>query len=340
MTARLRTRPLVATAALLVLALSVCAVRGLRWPGFAEVVPFAPPLFHGVLEARSLDGLHFEVNPTPLRFPAETQHQALTPEGGRRLFFFDGHDEQLKVLDLDRAELESLDLDGDCDSDPSPGTACVDPCWLQLPDGKQLLYYVAAPRGLDPALSPGGVEVHVAVSQDGRHWRPRPGAVLHGRSVVDPDVVVLPDGRLRMYFTSVLGPGGQHHRDGLPAVYSAISDDGSSFEREAGQRLADASASATIALPGGGYRSYYHPFAGGIVSARSTDGLVFEREPGERLPADPLPGSRWVGSASPAVLAQPDGGVWMTLNAAREPWFPFNLLAVARYGRGPDPAGP
>jgi hypothetical protein len=91
-----------------------------------------------------------------------------------------------------------------------------------------------------------------------------------------------------------------------------------------------------VALPDGGFRTYYHPFASGIVSAHSADGLTFEPDQGLRIPGDPLPGSRWVGSSAPAVIRLDDGSYWMTLNAAREPRWPFNLLAVRRYGETPE----
>jgi len=159
---------------------------------------------------------------------------------------------------------------------------------------------------------------------------------------VDPDVLALPGGGFRMYYTSLEPQPGAPPGDDLPAVYSAISSDGILFEREPGMRLEDASATTTVVLPEGGFRAYYHPFSSGIVSARSADGLSFEPEQGLRIPGDPLPGSRWVGSSAPAVVKLEDGRWWMTLNAAKEPRWPFNWLAVKRYGDAPnrDPGEP
>jgi hypothetical protein len=335
MTARTRSW-LLAVGTLLALILLGLALRPLRVPGFAEAVPFAPPVYHGVLEAYSTDGLDFRVQAEPLRFPAETQHQAIARDGGRLLIFFDGHDEQTKLLDLDSGALTVLALGGDC----GVTTLCVDPVWTRLDTGWHRLYYSVAPRGEDPALGQAPTEIHSARSEDGRRWEVERGVRMVGRSIVDPDVVALPEGGFRMYFTSLLDERGRPLENGLPAVFSARSALGLEFVREPGVRLADASASATVLLPDGRVRLYFHPFEGGIASAISSDGLNFEREPGLRLPADPLPGTRWVGSASPAVVQLEDGRAWMTINAALEPPFPWNLWAVLRYRHRHEPETP
>lgn len=335
MTARTRSR-LLAASALLALLLLWMALRPLRMPGFSEAVPFAPPVYHGVLEAFSSNGLDFEVQPEALRFPAETQHQALARDGARLLIFFDGHDDQTKLLDLDSGALSVLDMGGDC----GVRTVCVDPVWTRMDTGWHRLYYSVAPRGGDPALGDAPTEIHSARSEDGRSWEVERGVRMVGRSIVDPDVVALPDGGFRMYFTSLLDERGRPLENGLPAVFSARSQLGLEFVREPGVRLADASASATVLLPDGRVRVYFHPFEGGIASAISDDGQSFEREPGLRLPADPLPGSRWVGSVSPAVVQLADGRTWMTINAALEPAFPMNLWAVLRYGHQHEPEPP
>jgi hypothetical protein len=330
-------------------ALGACALiaavaSGIRLPGFARALPFAPPIFHGVLQASSTDGLDFVVAPRALHFPADTQHQTIAADGGALLIYFDGLHEQLSMLDVARGVVEELPMGGDCDGSPPPGTACVDPVWVPLPDGRQRLYYSASPRGVDPALGQEPIEVHSAISEDGRRWEREPGVRLSGRSIVDPDVVALPGGGYRMYFTSLEPPPGAQPGGDLPSVYSAWSSDGLAFEREPGVRLRDASATSTVPLPEGGFRTYYHPFTAGILSARSPDGLNFEPEPGERVPAEPIPGSRWTGSSAPAVTRRTDGSWWMTFNAAREPRFPFNWIAVLRWGdaleTGPPPPPP
>jgi len=129
-----------------------------------------------------------------------------------------------------------------------------------------------------------GVEVGIRV--DGQH----------------PALVVLPDGRLRMYFVS-----NDVADDG--AIRSALSDDGLTFVQEPGIRLRPGDKGTidsrgvihlcVVKLKGGGYRMYYDavgPSQGGspnwrgIVSATSEDGLRFRKDDGVRIKAgrDPI----------------------------------------------------
>ncbi len=91
---------------------------------------------------------------------------------------------------------------------------------------------------------------------------------------VDPDVVLLPDGRYRLYFTR--SESGQSH-----ATYSAISSDGINFTFEPGVRFAVSGKNvldpSTIRV---GDSTHY--FAGGLFGnyhAVSADGLTFIRRP-------------------------------------------------------------
>ncbi|NOZ06960.1 MAG: hypothetical protein GXP41_11535 [Chloroflexi bacterium] len=131
-------------------------------------------------------------------------------------------------------------------------------------------------------------EVHnqtvVALSADnGTTWRFHRvtinGLASGQPSPVDPDIVRTPDGRWRLYFTSATpGPGSTPH------TYSAISEDGFTFQVESGERLAvadkqvlDPSAIRTGAV--------WHLFAGGNPGtpgenwhATANDGLNFHQE--------------------------------------------------------------
>jgi hypothetical protein len=77
-------------------------------------------------------------------------------------------------------------------------------------------------------------------SDDGRTWSAPKAIALTGlpegmRFPFDPTLVPLPDGRVRLYFTSVRGR--TFERD-PPAIYSAISADGARYTVEPGVRFA------------------------------------------------------------------------------------------------------
>ncbi|MFQ5343854.1 MAG: hypothetical protein ACE5F6_20110, partial [Anaerolineae bacterium] len=128
-------------------------------------------------------------------------------------------------------------------------------------------------------------EVHnqtvVALSADaGQTWSYRP-VTINGMdagqpSAVDPDIVRTDDGRWRLYFTSAPASPGA-----TPRTYSAISDDGFTFELEDGYRFyVEGKAVLDPSLIRIG--DVWHLFAGGAVTtprynwhATSTDGLNF-----------------------------------------------------------------
>ena len=145
---------------------------------------------------------------------------------------------------------------------------------LVTPDGEIRVYFVLfCPAELFNRLG-------VAVSQDAEIWdyylvnvrgldtiQPQP---------VDPTVVLTPDGRYRLYFTSA-PPG----RESKPRSYSAVSDDGFTFEVEPGERFAVEGQHVldpNLLLIG---NTWYY-FAGGVPQsnyhATSADGLTFTRQ--------------------------------------------------------------
>jgi outer membrane protein assembly factor BamB len=128
-------------------------------------------------------------------------------------------------------------------------------------------------------------EVHnqtvVALSADaGQTWSYRPvtinGLDAGQPSAVDPDIVRTDDGRWRLYFTSAPASPGA-----TPRTYSAISDDGFTFELEDGYRFyVEGKEVLDPSLIQIG--DVWHLFAGGAVTtprynwhATSTDGLNF-----------------------------------------------------------------
>jgi hypothetical protein len=105
----------------------------------------------------------------------------------------------------------------------------------RLGDGRLLAAHQHFPE--DDAASFDKVAVHFS-SDDGRTWTPAAVISVTGlpegmRFPFDPTLVPLHDGRVRLYFTSVGLRGGP----ALPAIYSAVSDDGVDYTVEPGRRF-------------------------------------------------------------------------------------------------------
>ena len=144
------------------------------------------------------------------------------------------------------------------------------------------------------------------------------GSAGSGEMIVsDPTPVKLKDGRVRMFYKGSTGPGGPGQA--VHSVFSAVSTDGLSFEKEGiridSQQTPDggwASVPEAILLPDGRVRIYYvsdgADVGHGVVSAISEDGLSFTRE-GPVLP----------GFVDPAVIRLA-GGEYLMLAVA----FPFS----------------
>lgn len=132
-------------------------------------------------------------------------------------------------------------------------------------------------------------KLSVAYSVDGTTWE-KLGTVqfsnLGSIVPVDPDVIELPDGRLRMYFYDITQNRGEH------PIYSAVSSDGLNYDLEPGvrfklERIFDPD---VIRLADGRYRMYLNS-EGRIISATSADGLSFTLDPGVRVERGGVPGS-------------------------------------------------
>jgi hypothetical protein len=130
---------------------------------------------------------------------------------------------------------------------------------VELPDGRYRMYYTGDMFG--PLEEREGNRVRSAVSSDeGRSWTREEGDRLEFESM-DPEVVKLPDGRYRMYYTANPDP----QRKGEQWVYSAISSDGLSFQKEEvvlkprrGMRYLD----PEVVEVEGGYRMYVSEASG------------------------------------------------------------------------------
>jgi len=144
---------------------------------------------------------------------------------------------------------------------------------ITTPDGEVRVYFICfCPEKVRNKLV-------VAISRDTINWTYRKVNDENTGELpftVDPTVELLPEGRYRLYFTSV--PGKTDQQGGNMRSYSAISDDGFVFTLEAdvrftltGQDVLDPS----VLLIG----QTWHYFAGGSPDwnyhATSTDGLNF-----------------------------------------------------------------
>jgi len=127
----------------------------------------------------------------------------------------------------------------------------------------------------------------------------RAGGLLGDPRFADAATVVLPDGRVRMYF-----------EDGA-CTRSAVSVDGTAFQEEPGVRF-PGRMPAVVALPDGRWRMYYTPADGqGVNSAISTDGLTFQEETGVRLERGAAGTPDAYGMIHLTVAADPAGGFRM-----------------------------
>jgi hypothetical protein len=95
-----------------------------------------------------------------------------------------------------------------------------------------------------------------------------------GAYAVDPDVVILPDGSLRLYFfdfhANAGGNTGQIHN-----ILSAVSTDGINFTVEAGVRFSEFYAADPDIVQQGGAWWMYIPMKDQLAALRSDDGLTF-----------------------------------------------------------------
>lgn len=110
------------------------------------------------------------------------------------------------------------------------------PALARLGDGRLIAAHQNFPE--DDASAFDKVAVRFS-SDEGRTWTPATTIRLMGlpdgrRAPFDPTLVPLPDGRVRLYFTSGRGPRDEQD---LPAIYSAVSTNGVDFTVEPGRRF-------------------------------------------------------------------------------------------------------
>jgi len=203
------------------------------------------------------------------------------------------------------------------------------PTLARLADGRLLAAFQHFPRDDRAAFD----RVAASYSSDqGRSWSPPQAIRIHDidpdlARPFDPTLVVLPDGRIRIYFTSNRRSG---PRFGTPEIYSAISSDGLTYRFEpgvrfaiAGRRVIDSAVAIHegqfhLIVPDNGMEELgdirgsdrHGPAEGSGYHAVSRDGLRFERQPDIRLPVR----GRWLGNLVS------DGGRLVFFGTGPGPW--------------------
>lgn len=203
------------------------------------------------------------------------------------------------------------------------------PTLARMPDGRLIAAFQHFPADDNRNFD----RVAVCFSGDeGRTWtKPEPIA-MNGMEAglarpFDPTLVPLPDGRIRLYFTSNRSPD---FRRSTPAIYSAISKDGIRYDFEPGVRFAiegrvviDCAAALHLGMfhllvPDNGtpeemaadQQHRAPPRAGTGYHAVSMDGLKFERVADVSMPTQ----GRWLGNL------QSDGGQLAFFGTGTGPW--------------------
>lgn len=222
------------------------------------------------------------------------------------------------------------------------------PTVARLPDGRLIAAHQHFPADLGPDFDK--VAVHFS-KDDGLTWTEPQVIQLAGlpegmRFPFDPTLVPLPDGRVRLYFTSVRG---RRIDESPPAIYSAVSRDGVSYEFEPGARFG-VEGRMVIDCAAVLHREVFHLYApdngtgspqrggerpreGVAYHATSTDGLNFTRQPDVQIEGR----RRWLGNAqsdgSAITFFGTGEGLWMATSADGVSWTPVSAPAI----RGGDP---
>jgi len=260
-------------------------------PGQGQYRP-EDPYWKKLFRARSSDGLAWTALPEPLAAQASSPQLVLV-HGEPRVWFVSGG-RSLAWVPFAGGDPQPVEIEGIGEG------MQVDPHLLALPQGGHRLYFLYQELLRDPAQ---GVENQVlsARSPDGAGWIAEPGVRLAG-SFVDPDLVVLAEGGVRMYLT----------RDARE-IKSASSADGLSFELEQGTRMVGGGVTSTLLVDDEWWM--YFQDGGSLGLARSTDGLEF----GSATPVA-VQGASHDGVAlleSPTVLRH--GDQWLMVYAVAVP---------------------
>ncbi len=180
---------------------------------------------------------------------------------------------------------------------------------VRLPDGTYRMYYT----GHQTQNVYDNYRILSATSSDGINWTQELGIRINNDGINDsryaysPDIIELPDGTYRMYYTGLVWGG-------IYRILSAVSSDGLNWTKESGVRIPPPNVTSgdTIILSGGTYRyRMYYSAPGGtsggamIISAVSSDGLTWTKENGIRVDNGGI--YDFGGAGHPDIVELPDG---------------------------------
>jgi len=231
--------------------------------------------------------------------------------------------EQLIIADKEGQQVTPLLIDGEeCHLSPEKRNhTCIDPAIIEISEGIWRLYYVYAELTNDPVTDPLEEEIRSAISHDaGATWLREPKARLSGASLADPDPIILPNGHIRLYYSTDLDESGRN----IPLIRSAYSEDGLSFQQEKGNRVEWASASSALQGKNGKTDMYIHTLDSTIQLYHSEDGLQFTRDESSSLVLSVPDG--YLGAEAPSVYIDDDHLIHILFSSIDEPYFPFNIL--------------
>ncbi|MBU1672694.1 MAG: exo-alpha-sialidase, partial [Actinobacteria bacterium] len=160
------------------------------------------------------------------------------------------------------------------------------PCAVVTPSGALRAYYVDAGQVPETA--------NCAESTDGGATFRVLGLTIEGlptEKAVDPSIVILPDGRYRLYYFGVSGSPAQA---GEHSIYSAVSEDGVHFVQEKEVFRYPGLVDPDVFWTGSDWMMYVFSIGKETIVARSADGLSFEY-------TGPLSLQRW-GTTAPVSL--------------------------------------
>lgn len=228
------------------------------------------------------------------------------------------------------------------------------PTLARLEDGRFIAAFQHFPK--DDSRNFDRVAVRFS-GDEGRTWTVPEPIVVDGMELglarpFDPTLVPLPDGRIRLYFTSNRSAD---FRRSAPAIYSAVSTNGIHYAFEPGVRFGlegriviDCAATlhkgvfhlivpdnGTVADFAAGPARGQPPRGGTGYHAVSSDGLKFERVADVELPGN----RRWLGNMQSdggqvVFFGTGDPGLWSATSRAGEEW---ELSAIPLRVAGADP---
>lgn len=178
-------------------------------------------------------------------------------------------------------------------------------------DGRFFVYFV----DFRDRPGPGQEHITAAVSDDGRVWRELGRIEIAGKpnrgAAVDPCLVNLPDGRMRLYyFGSEVTGGDPASRAGEHMIYSAVSTDGIRFEAEPGSRFSAPNITDPEVVYTGKEWLMFLSSGQETNLARSKDGLRFNADDAVVFREGGVPGAVLEDGGQVRLFLSGKGSIW------------------------------